>query len=155
MASDEMRVQYPAIAAAIQRVDGLLISTDMARLIMHGLSGYATLAAQRNGCAPDWVAKVQYALAEPLAESLRQREPLTCESSRQREVLSSAEAEILPFGYDEITTAEAAATLGISPDAVRWHCRKGNLESRKVGRQLMVTTTSIENYKQRKARRSA
>jgi hypothetical protein len=56
-----------------------------------------------------------------------------------------------------VDTADAAETLGITPDTVRWHWRKGNLEGRKMGRQLVITVASVERLKARRdgKRRSA
>jgi Helix-turn-helix domain len=143
--------QRSAIAGAVQRVDGVVIRTDLARLIIHGLRGYTELATQRYGVAPEWVADVQYGLAESLADT-RQHEPPTCDNSRQRELSSLKAAEILDSSQ-EFTTAEAAAALRISADLVRYHCRKGNLQRRKVGQQVMVSRSSVESFKH--TRRSA
>jgi excisionase family DNA binding protein len=50
-----------------------------------------------------------------------------------------------------IGTAEAAELLGITVDAVRWHYRNGNLEGRKMGRQVVITAESIDALKARRA----
>jgi hypothetical protein len=56
-----------------------------------------------------------------------------------------------------LTPADAGVRLEISADAVRWHWRQGNLEGRKVGRQVLVSAASIEALRVRRAekRRSA
>lgn len=141
MASDE--VMRANIAAAVQRVDVIQVSVDAGHLLVHWLGQLADIGRHRNGCAPIGLIEVQQALAEAVAGG---------GDSRQREPEGLAAAEILGLNRDtEITTAEAAAQLGLPADSVRWHCRRGNLDSRKVGRQHMVTVASIESYKRRKA----
>jgi Helix-turn-helix domain len=137
------------LADAVQRVDGIVFSTDLVRLIIHGFRGYTDLATQRYGCAPEWVADVQYVLAEALADNAREHASTTCDNARQRAVSSTTPAEILALDY-EFTTAEAAAALGIRADLVRYHCRRKNLKSRKVGDQVMVRSSSVENFKHRR-----
>jgi hypothetical protein len=119
------------------------INPSVARRLVEWLGELAEIRRRTNGCPPIGLVEVQQALAEAVAGG---------GDSRQREPEGLAAAEILGLNRDtEITTAEAAAQLGIPADLVRWHCRRGNLDSRKVGRQHMVTVASIENYKRRKA----
>jgi hypothetical protein len=144
-------VRAANLSGAVQRVDGIVFSTDMVRLFIHGFRGYTELATQRYGCAPEWVADVQYVLAEALADT-RQGRDLTSDDARQHQSLSTAPAEILTLDH-EFTTAEAAAALGIRANLVRYHCSQGNLDSRKVGRQLMVSSASIQNFKHHRRNR--
>jgi Helix-turn-helix domain len=134
-----------SIRAAVQRVDAIQISPDLARVIVHWLGQLAKVCERQNGCAPGELVAVQKALAEAYAGG---------GNWRQSESERLAEREFLISGHDEtyVGTAEAAAWLGITANGVRWLCGQGHLESKKLGRQVMVTTSSIESYKQRKAR---
>jgi len=136
------------VSAAVRPVNAIQIHPDLARRVIHWLGKYLELMRQPGQPGvPMLLIETQKALAEALA---------AMDNSRQREQGTSQALEIIVSGYDAcVGTAEAARQLGISPDGVRWHCRKRNLESRKVGRQLMVTTSSIENYKRQKVERSA
>jgi hypothetical protein len=40
--------------------------------------------------------------------------------------------------HDEITAAEAAAMIGVSPTHVRWYHRQGLLSGRRIGQRLLV-----------------
>ena len=131
------------LSAAVTRIDGIFITTDLARLILHGFRGYADLAAQRYGCAPDWIADVQYALGEAITDS-RHGNQRPAAIPVKREPLGSAVTEILD-SRNEVSTTEAAAALGMSTDLVRHHCAAGNLDSRKAGGRVMVTVASIES----------
>jgi hypothetical protein len=73
-------------SGAVRRVDVVQISPDLARVIVYGLGKYADLASHRNGCPPDGLAEVQYAMAEAAARS---------DDSRQREQERLTAAEIL------------------------------------------------------------
>jgi hypothetical protein len=138
-ASSDLRER---ISAAVKRVDVIQLDLDVARLVIHWLGKLAEYETQRNGCPPHGLAEVQSALAESCASG----------NARQHEDFTPGDAEILGFNRDmEITAAEAAARLGIRADLVRWHCRQGNLAARKAGRQYMVSVSSVENYKRRKA----
>jgi Helix-turn-helix domain len=147
MLSDEMRERYPGIVAAVQT--GLIVvEPALVRCLVHWLGEYTRLKRlPGQSGVPEGVVAAQAALAEAYAAT---------SASRQREQQDLAAAEIVVSGYDAwVGTAEAAAELGISADGVRWHCRHGNLESRRFGRQWMVTAASIEDFKSRKAERSA
>lgn len=75
-------------------------------------------------------------------------------SSRQREDLRSVTAETIRSTHEpEVGTAEAAVALDCTTDNVREHCRRGNLVCRKVGRQHMITVSSLEALKTRLAER--
>lgn len=147
MAGDEMRERYPEIFAAV-RAKSISVDLNLVRCIVYWLGDYARLKQQPGQSGtPEGVVAAQAALAEAHA---------AVSDSRRDEADRAMAAEFVLSGHDTcVGTDEAAAALGISADGVRWHCRKGNLESRKVGRQLMITTASIENYKCRKAERSA
>jgi len=113
---------------AVQRVDAVQISPQAARFLVHCLGRLAAVLGQQNGCAPEALVTLQHALAEPE---------------------SPGASDLLPLGYELVDTETAANMLGLKADSVRWHRRRGNLESRKVGRQLMITVASIENLKVR------
>jgi Helix-turn-helix domain len=133
------------ISAAVQRVDAIQISPDLARLLVHWLGQLAKVKERTNGCASGELVAAQNALAEACFAAGYWRES---ESER------AAAAEILISGHEDmhVSTAEAAAALGITANGVRWLCGQGRLSGRKVGRQVMVTASSVEDYKQRKAR---
>jgi Helix-turn-helix domain len=137
--------QRSVIAAAVQRVDGVLVSTDLARVLVHWLGQLAKAQQRNNGCASSELVAAQNALAEAC---------FAAGHCAQRESERAAAAEILISGHEDmhVSTAEAAAALGITANGVRWLCGQGRLSGRKVGRQVMVTASSVEDYKQRKAR---
>ena len=46
-----------------------------------------------------------------------------------------------------MTTTEAAALLGLSPDTVRRQIENGAIKARKVGRDWHVTPSEVERYR--------
>lgn len=46
-----------------------------------------------------------------------------------------------------MTTAEAAAALGITPHTLRVQIANGKLRARKVGRDYHVTSAEVERYR--------
>lgn len=146
MAGDELRTRYPGIFEAV-RADFIPVSRDLVKAVVHWLGDYARLKQQPGQPGvPEGVAAAQRALAEAYAAT----------SSRQREQERVDAAGLVLSGHESyVGTTDAAAELGMPTDAVRWHCRRGNLEHTKVGRQLMVSTAAIEDFKRRKAERSA
>jgi hypothetical protein len=147
MAADDLRAQYPGIFSAV-RANVIQVEPELVRFIIHWLGDYIRLKQLPGQPGiPEGVVAAQGALAEAHASA---------SNSRQREQECPTAPVSLVSGYEScVGTAEAAAALGISADTVRWHYRKANLDGRRVGRQLMVTTASIENLKRRKAERSA
>jgi excisionase family DNA binding protein len=142
--SDDLREQYPRIFGAV-RANMIQLEPELVRYLVHWLGDYIRIKAQPGQSGvPDGVAAAQLALAEAHASASN--------SSCRHESVSLMAPESLVSSYEAIGTAEAAAVLGISADAVRWHCKQGNLEHRRVGRHLMITKSSVENYKHRKAR---
>lgn len=145
MGGDEINDRYPGIFAAV-RVNTISIDLDLVRYIVHWLGDYVRLK-QRPGQpgAPDGVIAAQRALAEAYAAM--------CDSRwRERDGLGAP--ELVAFEHEQqVGTAEAAAELGVSADTVRWHCRAGNLEFRRVGRQLMILVSSLESLKARLSER--
>lgn len=139
MSADEVRAR---MAAAIQRVDvdGILITTDVARLLVRWLGRLTEITRQRNGCPPLGLVELQGALTDECAAD-----------SRRREQDGLGARELVAFDHEQqyVWPPEAAAELGVSADTVRWHFRKGNLDGRKFGRQLMVTAASVEALKTR------
>jgi hypothetical protein len=133
------------LAGAVQRVNGVVISRDLAIVLVHYLGRLAELLARQNGCAPDALVSVQRALAEACAGA--------GDDSRHASSESIGGPDLLAFEHDFVDTQTAAALLRIKPDTVRWHCKNGALERRKVGRHVMVTKSSIESFKHE--RRSA
>jgi hypothetical protein len=147
-AADEMRVltgdAREKISAAVQRVDAIQISPGMARLLVHWLGQLAKAQQRTNGCASGELVAAQNALAEAC---------FAAGHCAQRESERAAATEILISEHEPyISTAEAAAALGKTANGVLWLFNHGHLSGRKVGRQVMVTASSVEDYKQRKAR---
>lgn len=143
-APDRLRAQCPGIFSAV-RVDAIQLEPDLVRCLVHWLGDFIRLKQQPGQPGvPEGVIAAQTALAEAYA---------AVSGSRRREQGAVEAVGIVISGHDDafVGTAEAAAALGISPDAVRWHWRKGNLDGRKVGRQLMVSTASIENLKTKRS----
>lgn len=132
--------QGDLIAAAVRPVGGVLLSADAARLLVHWLGQLAALTQSRNGAAPHGLIAVQHRLAEAAAAA----------GSRRREQDGLGVPEVVAFEHERYTTpTDAAAALGISPDTVRWHRRRGNLEGRRVGRSWLISTASVESLKVR------
>ncbi|WP_406813976.1 helix-turn-helix domain-containing protein [Mycobacterium sp. M23085] len=131
-----------SVRSAVRPVNTIQIHPDLARCIVRWLGKHIEFTRQPgHPGVPALLIETQKALAEAVA---------AIDDSRQREQERLATAEIVISGYDAcVGTAEASAELGISADAVRWHIRRGNLASRKVGRQLMVTTSSLDRLKDR------
>jgi hypothetical protein len=135
----------PAIADAVRRVDAILITPDLAKVLVRYLGRLAQELARQNGCAPEALVSVQQALAEACAAG--------GEDSRHASTESVGGHGLLDLDHDFVDTQAAADMLQIRADTVRWHCRNGALESRKVGRHLMIAKSSIEDF--RAQRRSA
>lgn len=135
------------IDAAVRPVTAIELHPDLARCIIHWLGRYIEFTRQPGQPGvPVMLMETQKALADAVA---------AIDNSRQRELDRSLTPETIISGHDRrVGTDEAAAELGISADAVRWHCRKGNLDGRRVGRQVMVAVSSIEDFKRRRAERS-
>jgi hypothetical protein len=133
--------QGDLIAAAVRPVGGVLLSADAARLLVHWLGQLAALTQARNGAAPHGLIAVQHHLAEAAAAA----------GSRRREADGLGVPAVVMFEHDEqyTTPTDAAAALGISPDAVRWHRRRGNLQGRRVGRSWLISIASLESLKVR------
>jgi hypothetical protein len=140
-----------AISDAVRRVNVVQLDPELVRVVVHWLGRYSDLTTQRFGCLPDGLADVQYALAEACADD-------SGEDSRLRELSAAVGHRVLLSEHEHdvrVDTAAAAAQLAIPVDSVRWHCRRGNLDGCRVGRQLMISVSSIENLKSRRAERSA
>lgn len=134
------------IALAVRRVDVIQIDPGLARIIVHWLGQYADLATQRHGCPPEGLTEVQYTLAEVCVSANK--------NSRQHQENGLTATQPLVSGHDsEFGTTETAALLGITASCVRYHCERGNLKSRRCGRQLMITATSIAELKARRNNR--
>jgi hypothetical protein len=138
-AGDEMRQRYPAIFAAVRRVDDVQISLDFTRVLVHYLGELSKKCVQENGCAPEDLIASQHVLVEAVV----------ADGSRRREAEWVCAPSGLLSGYDLVGTEAAAKMLGLKADTVRWHCRKGNLEYCTVGGRIMVSVASIESLKAR------
>lgn len=131
------------VSAALRPVAGLVVPADVAQLLARWLADYAQFRRQPGQSGvPMLLLEIQRAFAEFAAGS-----------SRQREDLRPMSLEVLPSTYAEVDTSEAAAALGCSADNVRWHIARGNLMSRKVGRQHMISVGSLEGLRVRLAER--
>jgi excisionase family DNA binding protein len=51
-----------------------------------------------------------------------------------------------------VTLAEAAQSLGVSPETLRWQVRNGKLKARKVGPIWTVTPKEVERYRRESKR---
>jgi hypothetical protein len=132
-ASDARRAN---ISAAVSRVDAIQISPDIARLLVHLLGKLAQYETRRNGCPPDGLEDIQYALAEAVAGS------------------HGASVEAIPAHVvsELVSVAAAAAALGVEPTTVRYHYAKGNLQGTKVGTALMIDTNSLAEFRANRER---
>jgi hypothetical protein len=125
------------ISAAVSRVDVIQISPDVGRLLVHLLGKLAEYETRRNGCPPDGLEDIQYALAE------------ACASDSHGASIEAIPAHVVS---DLIDTQAAAAVLGVETTTVRWHYKKGNLAGQKVGKTLMITSDSLEQLRARRER---
>jgi Helix-turn-helix domain len=135
------------ISAAVTKVDGVMITPDVARLLVYWLGQLAEVARQRNGWPPRGLVEVQTALAEGVAAA----------GSRGRESEGLVAAAVLRSGEEEplVGVEDAAKVLGIRPDTVRWHCRRGNLETHEVGGHRLITAASLERLRAERSERTA
>jgi hypothetical protein len=128
-----------AIAASVQRVDGIVISPDLARVIVHWLGRLSDSCTRENGCAPEGLVEVQSVLAEAYASSCVRED-------------SAAAA----FGAGELSsetlldTAAAAELLGLDATAVTFHCRAGRL-GQKVGRDWVIQRGELEAFRRERS----
>ncbi|MEB3062479.1 helix-turn-helix domain-containing protein [[Mycobacterium] zoologicum] len=144
-----------AISEHVQPVDGMiLISDDLARVIVHWLGQYAEQCRQRSGIAPDRLRDVQQLLAEAAIAYSRPRERLpisnrispgdSVRDSRRREIAGRClDLDLLSGDAGFVSPSEAADMLGITADAVRWRCRSGKLPSRKAGRRTVIPVSAL------------
>jgi hypothetical protein len=140
--ADEMRDR---VAASIQRVDAILISTDTGRLLVRWLGQLAEIARQRNGCPPMGLAEVRRTLAEAIAAD-----------SRWRDSHAIPAAELLALGDEQVLgVEETARMLQLKPDTVRLMCREGTLEAKKKSGRWFPTADAVHDELCRRAERSA
>lgn len=134
----------------------ILISNDLARVIVHWLGQYAEQCRQRNGSAPDGLSVVLQLLAEAAISHSRPRERLPIRGgispgdsgrdSRRREIARRyASSDLLSGDAGFVSPSEAADMLGITADAVRWRCRSGKLPSRKDGRRTVIPVSALND----------
>lgn len=72
------------------------------------------------------------------------KEPAGASAERRAEELRTS---ALPEG-SLLTVSQAAELLGLDPSAVRWHCRKGNLQATKAGpRAWLITPAAAEQFR--------
>jgi hypothetical protein len=127
--------QRSVIAAAVQRVDGVLVSPDLARVIVHWLGRLSDSCTRENGCAPQGLVEVQAALAEAYAGS-RTREDSAIS------VLGAGESKREAL----LDTTAAARLLGIDATTVSLHCRAGRL-GQKVGRDWVIQQCELDAFR--------
>ena len=127
------------ISAAVQRVDAIQISPDLARVIVHWLGRLSYSLTRENGCAPEALVAVQSALAEAYAGSCMHED--------------SVAAALGAGGWSRETvldTAAAAELLGIDATAVTFHCRAGRL-GQKVGRDWVIQLGELEAFRRERS----
>ena len=158
-AADDLQAR---VSAALRPVNGMVLPPEVAAQVARWLADYAEYRRLRTAGVPALLLEIQRAMTEYVAADSRQREaaaqalpaeawgPTRVDSPR---LASNSLAQLRPsqLDYDFVDTETAAAMLGCSTDTVRWHCRRGNIERRRAGRRLMVSVSSIENYKARSA----
>ncbi|WP_343709728.1 helix-turn-helix domain-containing protein [Mycobacterium sp.] len=125
-----------ALAAAVQRVEGIVVNADVARLLVHWLGQLADVAVQRNGCAPAGLVEVQRALAEAA---------VTAGDSRERESEAVPASEVLALMDEPVVSVDQAAEmLHLKPDSVRYLCRQGRLPAKRVAGRWFLSLTAVE-----------
>lgn len=135
------------ILAAVQRVDGVMISPAVAKVLVHWLGRYAELAVQRYGAVPDGLALVQSVLAEAVAGG---------GDSRQRDSEPIGAPGLLALAEEPVMSLEAAAVkMGLKPDTARLKCRNGTLSAKKVGRSWFPTVAAVQEELHRRSERGA
>lgn len=75
-----------------------------------------------------------------------QSDPAASPTEAELAVLICDLASTLLAEHDALTTAEAAARLGIGPIAVRQLVRRGRLTARHEGRELRIARSSVEAF---------
>ena len=122
----------PQLSAAIQHVDGVLVSLEAARVIVFLLGNYAKLATACNGCVPDGLVEIQSLLAE------------TSSVSRPRDGERVAVPAVLPWaGEDFVDLEEAVRMLGLKPDSVRNLCRRRVLAAEKRRGRWFIDAAAV------------
>jgi len=135
------------IGAAVQRVDAVLVSADVGRVLVHWLGQLAEVTVQRNGCAPAGLVEVQGALAEAVA---------AVGDSRVREPCDVLASEVLALGQEPVVNVgDAARMLDLKPDTVRLMCRRGKLGAKKVAGRWFPAVAAVQNQLRRRVERSA
>jgi hypothetical protein len=129
-----------AISAAVQRLDGVMITADLARLLVHHLNKYAELATARSGCAPLGVVETQHALARVIAGSSDLDSRMRAAEHAAADVVSSLVCE------DRLMDIKAAAAvIGMDDTTVRRHCDRGRL-GQKIGRDWVIRSSEVERF---------
>jgi hypothetical protein len=125
----------------IRAIDAVLVPhPDAAYLVK--LIDYLIETGKRQGAAPSAdLVRIRNELGTSARASAR----------ADASVTAVAAQPVLHLAADAVVdTSEAAESLGITADAVRWHWRNGHLEGHKMGRQLVITATSVERLKARR-----
>jgi hypothetical protein len=135
------RSRNPAVAAAIQRVDGVTISWDLVRLIRNSLTKQAQDELRRNGTVPGWLQDTLYELAEQLA---------SIDSSCVRDEDAGSVVAYLRLGHDDsdgvVDVKTAAEFLGMNPDSVRKACREGRLPAVYMNGRWYPKTATLPEF---------
>lgn len=131
------------VASHVHRAHGMLISVELARIIVHWLGSYARMAIDRNGCPPDGLTDVQRAIGEAIIDS-RPREEIPDSRGTRIPFIAGSDTEGQRPTYD---ADAAAAVLGIRPTTVRWHLAHGNLHGRKVRGRWDITADELHRFR--------
>jgi DNA-binding CsgD family transcriptional regulator len=131
----------PMAAAGIRPISGVLFSVDDAAYIGKVIDHIEASGRRRGAPLSARLALIRQQIAAAVMGVHADA------SARVPEV-----AQLIALTSEAcIGTAEAAEILGMSADSVRWHCRNGNLDGRRMGRQVVITAESIEALKARRA----
>lgn len=128
----------------VVRLGGLVVSEDAAAELVAALDQLDRLAAPRGMRLSNRLSGIR-------------RELATCTSRADIPGhASNAAAYALDgpsFELSVVETATAAEQLGITADAVRWLCRRGQLIAVRTGGRWWVSVRSLEDYRARRAER--
>lgn len=130
-----------------EAIVGVFLDEADTRLVVEVL-GYLDRIATENGRRPT-----------PKVEALRHRLKSAYLTVSGRTVPDGASPSsptrrsLLPSGHELVDTGQAARLLGISPDTIRYHARRGNLPAQRAGGRWLYDAAAVAALAEQRARR--